>query len=464
MIAFKDFFRRAFSEFVGKRKLIKCGDKIIVAVSGGIDSIVLLNLLSQFQQEWELEIAVAHFNHQLRGQESDDDEHFVIATAKKLGYECHVERAVTESVAEAQKLSVQEAARELRYAFFNRLRYSLGFDFIATAHNADDNAETILLNLFRGSGIHGMAGVPLMRKDLSIIRPLLFASRSQIVEYAQASGLQFREDSSNRDIEYKRNFIRHHIIPLIQENINPNLTTVLNRTSNLFNELEEYLNIISAEEIATVTTQTSSNHIVFDIPMLHTKPMFLQEYIIYQAIRKFTRLKIDFSTVKTILNISRAETGSTSSLTKDVFVSRNRNQLILSHKRVYKPFEYRIQIGQKYEFENFQFSSKIVEKAEFNNNPNTEYVDAELVSEQLILRTWNNGDWFIPLGLNNKKKISDFFVEQKIPVYEKHAIPLLEADGNIVWVCGHRLDERYKISDRTKIIAKLEYHPLSNLS
>ncbi|MEK9136785.1 MAG: tRNA lysidine(34) synthetase TilS, partial [Bacteroidota bacterium] len=190
-------FLTRFHEFSRRRRLIEERNKIIAAVSGGADSTVLLDLLAKEQEAFGLTIIVAHFNHQLRGAESDGDEQHVAARARHYGFDFYVERANTAEYSRHTKLGIQEAARKLRYEFFDKLLISSGFDRIATAHNADDNAETILLNLFRGAGVQGLSGIPVYREDRKIIRPLLFAQRSEIEEYAQAERLTFRTDSSN---------------------------------------------------------------------------------------------------------------------------------------------------------------------------------------------------------------------------------------------------------------------------
>jgi tRNA(Ile)-lysidine synthase len=455
----QDTFLHEFRNFVRGRNLINHGDRIIVSVSGGVDSVALLDMLRQLQKEWNLELAVAHFNHQLRGKESDADEQFVYVLAKQLELQCFVERAATKSIAEAKKISPQEAARELRYTFWTKLRYSLGFHSIATAHHADDNAETMLFNLIRGTGIHGMSGIPVVRKDLAVIRPLLFANRSQILEYVTARNLNYREDSSNVKIEYTRNFLRHQIIPLLKENINPNVTASLLRTSELFDNLEQYLESVIAEENKTVLISSSSAELVYSISELHKKSLFIQEYLLYRSLKDFVEAEIVFSTVKSILQLSQLETGSSISLANGVSAFRDRERLIIKYVESSPSFEYHINIGKYYAFNNYCFNSSLVNEAQFSADCATEYVDAEKLSNELILRQWHDGDWFIPLGMKEKKKLSDFFIEQKVPICQKHSIPLLESDGNIVWVCGYRLDERFKVTTKTKKIAKFVYQP-----
>ncbi|MDI6767142.1 MAG: tRNA lysidine(34) synthetase TilS [Bacteroidota bacterium] len=449
----------SFQEFIHKNHLIERGEKLIVTVSGGIDSMVLLDLLCVEKQRWKLDLAIAHFNHQLRGEESANDEAFVRSAAKKRSLVCYVECADTKQIAETEKLSIQEAARNLRYDFFKKLCSSIGFQKIATAHNADDNAETLLLNIFRGSGVHGLTGIPVYRKDQAIIRPLLFATRTDIQEYAHYRKLMYREDSSNLKSDYTRNFIRLEIIPLILNNINPNLTATLNRMSGTFNQLEDYINSLLETIRTGVIEKSSKDEIIINLERFFQHPLFIQEQLLLQIGKEFTNSEIDSGTVHTMLNISRAKTGSSGSLTKNKIIYRNRNQIVFKRFFQTTPYSYTIELNRKYQFEAFCFASSEVDKAEISVDPNIEYIDAEKIGKHLIIRSWQEGDWFIPLGMKGKKKLSDFFVDQKFPLFEKQMIPLLISDNNIVWICGKRLDERFKINSKTKKIIKLEYIP-----
>lgn len=456
-------FLHVLKEFVHKHNLIAHGDKIIVSVSGGIDSVVLLEVANELMAEWNCMLAVAHFNHQLRAKESDDDETFVRTLAKAHNLECHVGRADTSAAASKRKLSIQEAARDLRYEFLSELRHSLGFDKIATGHNADDNAETILLNLVRGTGIHGLAGIPAMRQDSSIVRPLLFATREQIQAYAVSRSLRHREDSSNEKTDYTRNFLRHTIIPQIRERMNPNVIGTLSRTGELFRQLEQYLRAEAEQFLSDIAVRHSNEEIVLDRTKLQTKPVFLQEYALLRSAREFTHRDIEFSTVQEMLKISRAETGSRCQISKDAVLCRDRDRLVMKRDWNDSAFRYLIQPNQTYHFDGFEFTSNYVEEATFTNDSNVEYVDALHLGNRLILRSWQNGDSFLPLGMHEKKKVSDLLIEEKIPLYKKHLIPILESDGAIVWICGTRLDDRWKVTSKTTKILKFQYKPYPNV-
>lgn len=456
----KDFINR-FKEFIQKNKLISPEDKIIVAVSGGVDSVVLLDVLNELKSQLKLELIVAHFNHKLRGAESDEDENFVKKFASELGIECYVRSEDTKEYCKSKKISIQEGARELRYNFFETLRLIKGFDKIATAHNANDNAETVLLNLFRGSGINGLAGIQMKRGN--IIRPLLFATRDEIEEYAYEKGLTYRVDSSNFKTTYRRNYIRLNLLPLISENINPGIIETLNRTAQIFSELSEFIRHEALKIIKFVAVEENPGKILIDIQRLKNYLFFIQESVIISTIETFFNERIDFARVLSVLNLIDSTPGSSMMISKDLFVYRDRQYLVF----IRKPELFEMEVfayvhpGEKYETDFFVFSSEFVKKedVQFNRNPQVEYIDAELIADELILRNWQPGDWFIPLGMKGRKKLSDFLIDLKIPVYEKRKILVLESEGKIVWVCGFRLDDRFKITDSTQKILKIEFHP-----
>jgi len=460
MFSSRTFLTR-FHEFSRRRRLIEERNKIVAAVSGGADSTVLLDLLAKEQEAFGLTIIVAHFNHQLRGSESEADEFFVAQRARHYGFELYVERANTADYARHNKFGIQEGARKLRYDFFEKLLVSSGFDKIATAHNADDNAETILLNLFRGAGVQGLSGIPILREDRKIIRPLLFAQRSEIEEYATAEQLTFRTDSSNEKDTYTRNFIRHHILPPVKEQVNPNVVQTLHRSAELFRELEAFLTYTARQNFELMIAKRTDEEMHVSIPRLRSNPVLLQQYIVMLAGDQFAHRKLEYEQVNAILELTEGLTGSWVALSKEYVVFRDREHLVMRKSEPVSDFKIVVQPNHRYEFNKFRFSSEVMEESNvsLNGHGGAEYVDADRIeSGELVLRTWSEGDAFVPLGMKTKKKISDFFVDAKIPIYEKHHIPILETrDGQVVWVCGQRIDDRFKITTDTKRVMKLEF-------
>jgi tRNA(Ile)-lysidine synthase len=455
-------FVTRFHEYGRRRRLIEERQKIVAAVSGGVDSVVLLDLLAKEVEPLGLSIIVAHFNHQLRGAESDGDEQHVAQLARHYGFEFYVERAPTEEYAKHHKLGIQEAARNLRYEFFEALLVSSGFDVIATAHNADDNAETVLLNLFRGAGVQGLSGIPVYREDKRIIRPLLFASRFDIEQYALHEQLLFRNDSSNEKDHYTRNFLRHQILPLIKENVNPNVVQTLQRSAELFRELEAFLTYSTREGFNLIVAKRTDEELHLSIPRLRSNPVLMQQHILMHAALEFAKKRIEYDQVNGILELTEGLTGSWVSISKEYVVFRDRENLVF--RKTEQPIEFKITVqpNHRYDFRRFHFSSEVIDGNAGRigaGNGSVEYIDADRVrGESLVLRTWGEGDAFVPLGMKAKKKISDFFVDEKIPIYEKHHIPILETrDGEVVWVCGQRIDDRFKVTEDTKRVLKLEF-------
>ncbi len=459
MFSSRTFLTR-FHEYSRRRKLIEERSKIIAAVSGGVDSGVMLDLLAREQEAFGLSIVVAHFNHQLRGDESDGDEMLVAARARHYGFEFYVERANTAEYARHTRKGIQEAARQLRYEFFDKLLLSSGFDRIATAHNADDNAETMLLNLFRGAGVQGLSGIPVSRDDRRIIRPLLFAERKEIEAYAAEEQIPFRTDSSNLKEYYTRNFIRHSILPPVKEHVNPGVVQTMHRSAELFRELETFLTYTARQNFDLMVAKKTDEELHLSIPRLRSNPVLIQQYIVMLAGESFTHRSLEYEQVGAILELTEGLTGSWVSLSKDFVVFRDRENLVIRKAEPVSEFRIAVQPNHKYEFARFRFMSELLDhrNVEFTSN-GAEYVDADRLQDgDLILRTWTDGDAFIPLGMKSKKKISDFFVDAKIPIYEKHHIPILETrNGEIIWVCGHRIDDRFKITTETKRVLKLEF-------
>ncbi len=454
---FSNKFLESLNLFLIENQLIKTGDKVIVALSGGIDSMVLLDALYKLQKNWNLSIAIAHLNHMLRDRESDEDEEFVKQISQKYSLDCYIERVNTSLLAESKKLSIQEAARILRYDFLNKVRSSLGFTKVATGHNADDNTETILLNIFRGSGIHGLTGIPAFRYDVPTIRPLLFATRTEIEMYALENKIPYRVDSTNLKTDYLRNLIRHEILPIIKEKINPNISTTFQRSAKLFNELEQYLNEEIKKIVPQVILSKRPDELVIDTKKLFSFPEFIQEYFLLRTAKEFTKHDVSYSTARSIYKTSKSEPGTSCSVKLDIVFYKDRDKCIFKFVTLPKPFKYNILLDKEYEFEHFYFKSKFTDNVEFNKDPNIEYIDANLLGKNLILRNWREGDWFFPIGLDGKKKVSDFFIDQKIPIFKKHLIPIFESEGKIVWICGLKLDDRFKITENTKKILEISY-------
>ncbi|MCX6142044.1 MAG: tRNA lysidine(34) synthetase TilS [Ignavibacteriales bacterium] len=451
-----------FADRVKLSGLIMPGNTIVLAVSGGIDSMVMLHLFGAVRADWNLHLAVAHINHQLRGEESDGDEAFVRRAALSLEIPCFNKRVDTLGHAAETHLSKQEAARNLRYEFFEEIRRQRNADCVATAHQADDNAETVLMNALRGAGVRGLSGIPERRDPGKIIRPLLFARRRDIEQYANDRKIEFRADSSNESTKYRRNYVRQTVIPMLEASTESDVIASLNKLSQLMHQLDA---MISAE----VKASMDDSAFIMDggegsiaISALQSKPPYLQEGMILELFRKIGA-EVESDKVHRVLGLCDLETGSVVQLSKTLHVYRDRDRLAFVRPGETPIMHQAVSLGDSYSVGDFRFSlsAPVSRPASFGSDHRVEFVDAGKLGDHLVLRSWRDGDWFIPLGMKTKKKVSDFFIDEKIPLVQKRAIPILESDGSVVWICGRRLDDRFKITHKTKSVVRLEFNPTS---
>lgn len=446
-------------EFLRTNTLLAPMSRLILAVSGGMDSMTMLHLFAVLRESWKLDLAVAHVNHQLRGDESDADEAFVQTAAKQLGVPFFSRRVGTLEYADRHGVSKQVAARDLRYHFLEELRQQLHADAVATAHTADDNAETVLMNALRGSGIHGLAGIPVRREQGNVIRPLLFAYRSEIEQYAREAAVPFRHDSSNDSPAYTRNFVRLNLMPMLQKQLDVNIAQSLNRLSILMRDVEHRLSI-QTRAVYEQVVSTDGSQATIHIPSFQKQSPLVQDEILLTLLRQLG-IEPHAEKIHQLLQLCTGQTGHSVTLSKAVRAYRDRNYLLFDRSPQPEPFAYTVEVGKEYQFATFRFASRMENSVpqHFTEPPTTQYVDAKHVGRTLVLRSWREGDWFMPLGLHGKKKLSDFFIDCKVPLTEKHRIPVLESDGRIVWVCGYRLDERFMITPHTASTVRLEYVP-----
>ncbi len=447
---------------------MQSGDTIIAAVSGGIDSIVMLDVLWSLREKLGINIIIGHVNHCLRGEESDGDQDFVEKRARDYGVQCIVARVPVRDYSKALKLSIQSAARELRYTFLDELRATSNAAWIATAHHADDNTETLLLHLMRGSGLHGLRGIVPKRSDEKIIRPLLFARRSEIEAYAKNRGLHYREDSSNAKDVYARNFLRHKIVPLLEDKINPGLVRTLNTTARIIAHSEKYFDEFLKRISIQCVTIGSDGQILLKLPALTQQPEELRMAVIYDALTKLPDVPVNFKIIDRIAKLEQSQVGKNIPLGHSWFAIRNRDTILITGPRSIETSEIIINDFGSYSVQKRRFT---IEQTEMHGNLNIkentkeknkmvklmESIDIRHLKFPLIVRAWKRGDWFLPLGMKGRKKVSDFLADIQIPAHLKKNVNVLCSGDDIVWVCGFRLDDRFKITSETTHYAMIEY-------
>jgi tRNA(Ile)-lysidine synthase len=421
-------------------KLCKTTDKILLAVSGGMDSMVMLQLFHQAG----FSVAVAHCNFQLRGEESDEDENFVAAKCKKWGIPFHSIRFDTNNYAIQHGLSIQMAARELRYSWFHQIKEKENADWIATAHHLSDSVETVLLNLSRGTSLDGLLGIT--EKKGFVIRPLLFATHSEVTNYAAETGVVWREDRSNEKDDYHRNFVRHQIIPKLEQ-INPafeqSIAKMVERLSG------DGAILTQAIEVWKKQFQKNENDKVI-LAKKGFEPSLDDSYnsaLLWRLLRGFG---FHFDQSKKIVQALNGQSGKQ-------FLSTSHQLVVDREYLILVPLsselaEVTIEEGQVDAYmgnRQLTFLTTIVGSS-LKSEEAAILLDGASLRFPLTWRKWKAGDSFFPLGMTGRKKISDFLIDQKVSLIEKEAVSVLESAGEIAWVVGYRIDDRFKVKTTTE--------------
>jgi len=435
-----------FLHFISRHKLIDSNDRILLAVSGGIDSVVMCELFHQSGIRFD----IAHCNFSLRGEESDGDERFVRNLAERLKVSIHVKKFDTQVYADENGISIQMAARDLRYLWFKQLALDQGYEKIAIGHNLDDQAETFFINLLRGTGIAGLRAMKPYHEGL--IRPLLIFSRAEIINFATENECSFCEDSSNASDKYLRNRIRHHLLPLLKE-LQPELYPVFSENLERLADTEKvYLNEIERQRQLHV--QLSGKRHLINIERLNALNP-LQTYL-FEFFKPFG---FNESTVSQLISVLNDIPGK-------VFLSSSHRLIKDRESLIIEPLEdsrheevevfidedtVKINVPLNIEFTKLgrhQFTA-------FNPSPLIAWIDKNKLKFPLTLRRMQTGDKFRPLGMKGFRKLSDFLTDLKLPLPDKQNTWVLTSDDDIVWVVGHRVDDRYKITSATQEIFKI---------
>ncbi len=434
-----------FQTFIDSNKLVNKTERILLGISGGIDSICMFHLYRQL----EYPIGIAHCNFQLRGDESDQDELFVRNLAEKFDIPFFSTRFNTKEISQNEGISIQMAARDLRYDWFEEIRNRYDYDYISIAHNRDDAIETFLINLTRGSGIKGFTGIK--SKTSKIIRPLLFASRKEILDYLNTNNFEFREDSSNSSVKYSRNLIRHEIIPLL-EKINPRFReTMIENISRLKDTETIYLDCIERNRKSVFKEEDQQIFINLE-KLKELNP--LSNYL-FEFLKPFGFSRTQIPDI--IESFDKTSGKQFFSLTHRLI--KDRANLIIEETSLANDRQYYIELDtDSIELPISMVFSKIELDNNFNivNSNEIGLFDLNQIEFPLILRKWQKGDYFMPLGMKNLKKLSDFFIDNKLSLSEKENTWILESNNKIVWIIGYRIDERFKITENTKKIFKVE--------
>lgn len=439
------------------------GDKVIVAVSGGPDSIALLHVLYKLKEELDISLYAAHINHGLRGIESDTDEEYVRIFCESLNIEFRSKRVDINQISKLKNISSESAGREVRYEFFEELMKKFSAQKVAIAHNANDQAETVLMRIMRGTGMDGLIGIRPVRDNI-FVRPLINSTRDQIEEYCLKNNLNPRIDKTNLEAIYSRNKVRLQLIPYIQENFNKDIIQVLNRLSYTIKVDNDYLEVVSKEKYKKYCDINKEKVIISKEAFLEHESIITR--IIRLAIHNVVGNLYNFEKIHIydIIRIQKCSTGKALNLPSNVYVSNNYGDIVIyknkKHNIKAKAEEYILHDGMNViEDIRIKANVKIIsmkEKLDFKANKWIKYFDYDKIKGDITLRFRRDGDKFTPLGMSGTKKLKDLFIDLKIPKEQRDEIPLVCFGGNIAWITQYRVSEIFKVDEDTKNILEVK--------
>ncbi|MCI0331493.1 MAG: tRNA lysidine(34) synthetase TilS [candidate division Zixibacteria bacterium] len=451
-----DFVQKT-ADFVQRKTLLIGKEKVLVACSGGPDSVALLFALRALSKDLKLKLGVAHLNHKLRPEAGKD-----AALLKKLSHELKLSffysKVDTKRVAKENKWSLEEAGRNLRYEFFEQVAKDEKFDKIATAHTADDVAETVLLQLIRGSG--GPTGIPAQRGE--IIRPILWAARKDVLTFLKQKKLSYRTDPSNKGKKFARNRVRNQLLPLLEKEFNPQIRSALIRLAEIFSEEKKFLQA-EAEKVLKKAAVDENQALGLKLPVLSKAPRAIWREIFQMVCERYFNLSLEFTAIERLFNLLE-EPGKTE-LSKKFFADSTRIGILWFYRLGKKPesVELKLPLRKLVRANGLVLHAKKISRNRLKSLVLTDgwqaYLDADALKPPLLLRPIEKGDRFIPLGMKISKKVGDFFTDAKVPVFQRQNVLLLTSAGKICWVVGHRIAEDFKVGTDTKEVVYFKAEP-----
>ena len=440
--------------FIEQNKLISPGNKLLVAFSGGPDSVFALHFLVKFKRKYKIDLCAVHFNHGLRGKESDADEIFSKEFCKKNSIPLNVVRLNVKSFSKKNKTSIEEAARTLRYDNLQKIADRAQSTKIVTAHNQSDNTETILLNLFSGTGFSGFSGIPIERGN--IIRPFLCLTKQEITNYLELGNISFRVDSSNMKDDYKRNYIRNRILPLVRLKLNPAVDEALFRSSKNF-ENALSLNHKLIDHIVAEYVTHNSNEVSFPLLFADLFNGIIPGEILKVIFKRYLKHEFEYDDYVKINSLIKKQKGKKIQLSKKLTALREEESIRIELTGKTSNRIVALKAGSNVDYDSKRIGIELVKNknVQFKNDGKVEFISGDGFENNFNLRKWKSGDKFRPLGMKNFKKVSDFLTDQKISVSERKNQLVLTNRNQIVWVVCLRIDDRYKLNSKTKKIYKL---------
>ena len=460
---FQNFYRE-IEKFISNEMVLETGSKVLIGVSGGVDSVVLLDVMANLSDKYKFSVYVAHYNHKLRGKASDEDEKFVRNLAASYNIPYYWQNGKVQQYSTKNNISIEESARILRYLFFERISRQINADFLVTAHTADDSTETFLLNLFRGSGLTGLSGIPARRqfiKNVILFRPFIMLKKQKLIEYANKRKLEWHEDESNSTEKYTRNKIRNDLIPKLKKDYSPGIVDTINRASKLIQAADKIIHDYVKTHLPSVLVDISNDRVSIKISLFKTFDEFIRGEMLQVVLAKYFRLlPPSMNIIDRILKLCNSNTGAICEITNNIFAIRDRQVITITRKTTNIKVNKTINKTGVFNIDNLTFVLKEVKlnEIEYNNKPNIEYFDFNKISKELTIRSIEPTDEFIPLGMDNSIKINDFLSNEKVSILDKPNILVMEtSDKEIIWVCKMRISNKFKIiKNQTKRILKIE--------
>jgi tRNA(Ile)-lysidine synthase len=456
-------FLRKIRQTVARHGLLRGGERLLLGVSGGPDSMALLHALADLSREWRLSLAVAYLDHGVR-PEAAGEWSFVEQAARALDLPFLGERADVRALAGEKRLPLQEAAREARYAFLSKAARGLAADKIALGHTADDQAESVLMRLLRGSGTLGLSGIPAKRGDF-YIRPLIDVHREEVEVFLREKGIAFREDASNRSPRFLRNRIRRELIPIL-EVYNPKIRRILAETAERFRLEEDFWRDLTNERFPSLVKNRKGGSLALEIPLLAALPPPLRLRVFRAAVETVLGdlRGFGYPHFRAVENLwAKAAPNKQIRLPRGLDVSKSYAELVFSRgKAELSAFEYVVsapgtleitEIGREMRFALRENSGRESPGKE----PGKALLEGDHICFPLTVRSFRPGDRFQPLGMEGQKKIKDFFIDRKIPPDRRRRIPLLLFQDRVLWVAGLRLDHRFRLKPESRRVLEVEF-------
>jgi tRNA(Ile)-lysidine synthase len=448
--------------------MIKKGDRLCVALSGGPDSTALLHILNSLKSELDIELSACHVNHLLRGKESDGDARFAAGFCERLSIPIHTARVDVKKYRRLMGGSVQSAARELRYMVFKRIFRNNVADRVATAHVADDDTETVLINFLRGAGPQGLSGIPPVRGK-RFIRPLIDVHKEEVLEYLERERIPYREDSSNMDAKYLRNALRKSLIPIIEKEFNPGLTGTLHRSAAVFDDIQRFLTRQAEDAIKKIAAPLPDGRgLRIDCSTFALMDRALQREVIKNIMIELRKSGsgISFENVESLRNLANGKITAGDVLLPGIRASVSHGKFYVSKEGFTRSEDFCYSWPGKRSLLIKELNCRITMEAvkppsNLNLNGDTVYLDGDAVLPEAVFRNRREGDRFRPLGGSGSQKLKQFFIDKKIPRWERDSILLLASGSDILWIAGYRLSEGVRVGKDTKNVLrlKIEYEP-----